>query len=343
MRQIVIRRPGGYEELQVEECPTPKPKTGEVLVETKAIGVNYADCVVRWGLYESAKTYVGWPITPGFEFSGIVRERGAEVEGFDVGTEVFGVTRFGAYSTHVSVPARQVFARPSQLTHQEAAGFPAVFLTAYHGLFQHVRLRPHLKILVHSAAGGVGLALLQLARIAQCETVGVVGSTRKIETARAYGADFVIDKSREDLWKQAESYAPEGYDLVFDANGVTTLKQSYEHLRPTGKLVAYGFHSMLPRQGGRVSYIRLAWDYLRSPRFNPIEMTNKNRSLITFNVSFLFDRPDLLSEGMDDLLKWLSEGKIKPLPVQTFPLDQVASAHRAIESGQTVGKLVLVS
>jgi NADPH:quinone reductase-like Zn-dependent oxidoreductase len=303
--------------------------------------VNYADVVVRWGLYESAKKYVGWPITPGFEFSGIVEAVGQGVEDLRSGDKVFGVTRFGAYSTHVVVPRRQLFRVPNRFTLEQAAAFPAVFLTAYHALFQNIVLRKGMNVLVHSAAGGVGSALLQLGRIAGCRMVGVVGAPHKIEAASNLGAAVVIDKSSEDLWARSRELAPEGYDVVLDANGVTTLRQSYRCLRPTGKLIAYGFHSMLPRHGGHVNWLKLAWDYLRTPRFNPIQMTSQNKSVITFNLSFLFERTDLLEEGMHQLLDWIAQGRLQAPQVTVFAFERVAEAHKALESGMTTGKLVL--
>ncbi|MGE4232872.1 MAG: medium chain dehydrogenase/reductase family protein [Bacteriovoracia bacterium] len=341
-QKVVIHRPGGYEQLKLENHPVAKPKENEVIVKVNACGVNYADVAVRWGIYESAKKYVGWPITPGFEYAGKVVEIGNAVTKYKLGDRVFGITLFGAYSSHVVVPEHQLFAVPSQFTDAQAAGFPAVFMTAYHALFQNVVIRKGMTILVHSAAGGVGTALLQLAKIAECKVVGVIGSSHKRQTALDFGADYVIDKSTENLWGQAEKIAPEGYDIILDANGVSTLNDSFNHLRPTGKLICYGFHSMLPKKGGHLNYLSLAWKYLKTPSFNPIKMTNQNKSVVTFNVSFLFDRLDLLEEGMNQMLEWIKQGKLKPPIVKEYPLQDVARAHQDIESGKTVGKLVLL-
>ncbi len=341
-RKVVIHRPGGYARLALEPLAIPVPKAGEVVVATEAVGVNYADCVIRMGLYASAKEYVGWPITPGFEFAGTVVTAGEGVTDLAPGAKVLGVTRFGGYATHVAVPRHQLFALPPQLDMAQAAGFPTVFLTAYYALFELAHPRPGATLLVHSAAGGVGSALVQLGRLGGCRVVGVVGGAHKVETARSLGAEVVIDKSREDLWKAAEQAAPEGYDVVLDANGVSTLRQSYAHLGSTGKLVIYGFHSMMPRQGGRPNWLKLAWDWLRTPRYNPLTLTNDNASVMAFNLSYLFDQKALLAESMSRLLAWVEEGKLVAPPVKRLPLDQVAEAHRALESGSTVGKLVLV-
>jgi NADPH:quinone reductase-like Zn-dependent oxidoreductase len=239
MKRIVIDRPGGYHRLQIKEFPLPMPRDNEVLVAVSAAGVNFADIFVRLGLYKSGRELVGWPITPGFEFAGQVMESGQDVSGFPAGEQVFGVTRFGGYSTHLCVPATQLFTMPenSKFTSDQWAAFPTVFLTVYHGLFHNIVHRPGMQILVHSAAGGVGGALLQLGKIAGCRMTGVVGACHKVDLAREYGVDFIIDKSKEDLWDRVEAICPEGFDAVFDANGPATLKESYRHLAPSGKLI----------------------------------------------------------------------------------------------------------
>ena len=343
MIKIVIDRPGGYRRLKVKKFEIPTPRDNEVLVEVSAAGVNFADIFIRLGLYKSAKEFVGWPITPGFEFSGSVLRCGQNISDLEAGTAVFGLTRFGAYASHLCVPRNQVFIIPedSAFSSDQWAAFPTVYLTAYHGLFHNIVVRPGMSMLVHSAAGGVGGALIQLGRLAGCRMIGVVGSSHKAQSVLESGADIVIDKSRESLWAKAEEICSAGFDVVFDANGPATLKQSYRHLAPTGKLVAYGFHSMLSKRGGFPNYIKLAYEYLRVPRFNPLNMTGDNKSLIAFNLSYLFDRADLFAEAMQALMKWVAEGKIKAPPLQPFAYDKVADAHRALESGTTVGKLIL--
>jgi len=343
MKKIVIERPGGFRQLKIMEFPTPEPQKGEVLIEISAAGVNFADIFIRMGLYKSAKEFVGWPITPGFDFSGEVLKCGPGVSDLVEGSAVFGVTRFGAYSSHICVPRHQIFkiADNSKFTSDQWGAFPTVFLTAYYGLFQNIVLRPPMKILVHSAAGGVGGALLQLGNIAGCQMTGVVGSSHKVNAALECGAEVVIDKSKEDIWAKAEEICPHGYDVVFDGNGPDTLKQSYQHLAPSGKLVMYGFHTMLSKRGGVFSYPKLAFQYFRVPRWSPLKMTNDNKSLIAFNLSYLFNRTDMLEEAMQALITWVEAGKINAPLVQSFLYDKVADAHRALESGKTVGKLIL--
>jgi NADPH:quinone reductase-like Zn-dependent oxidoreductase len=344
MRKVVIRRAGSYDRLGIEQHPDPVPGPGQVLVETSFVGINFADCVIRMGLYASAKQYVGWPITPGFEFAGTVRAVGPGVDAGMIGRECMGVTRFGGYATHLTVPVGQVFDVPAGLGLAEAAAFPTVCLTAWYALRELVRLRPGMRVLVHSAAGGVGSVAVQVAKLHGCYVVGVVGASHKVEMVRELGADAVIDKNAEPMWHAARRLAPKGYHVVLDANGVETLRDSYRNLAPTGRLVIYGFHSMLPRAGsGRPQYLTLARDYVMTPRFDPFDMTNANKSVLAFNLSYLFEEQSLLAEAMAELAAWRAEGKLAAPRVTVYAFDDVALAHRTLESGRTTGKLVLAT
>jgi len=340
MRRIVIHKPGGYDRLAIETDNDPTPGHGEVLIDVEAIGVNFADCVTRMGLYASAKLFLGYPITPGFEVAGRVAATGEAVDDLSPGTSVLALTLFGGYATRVVVPRSQVARMPDDWSFTEAAGFPTAFLSAWFALFELAHPRPGARILVHSAAGGVGQALVQLGRLAGGEVTGVVGASHKVPAVDRLGAT-AIDKSESDLWATCERIAPDGFDVVLDANGAETLRHSYDHLAPGGKLVVYGFHSMLRKGHGKAPWPKLILDWARTPRFNPLELTGANKSVLGFNLSFLADRTSLLRQGLDTLLGWAAEGRIRPLPVSTYALDGVADAHRDLESGTTVGKLIL--
>jgi NADPH:quinone reductase-like Zn-dependent oxidoreductase len=341
MKRIVIDRPGGHSALAYVESPDPTPGKGEVVVAAEACGVNYADGIIRMGLYESAKKLHGYPITPGFEVAGTVASMGEGVDEWTVGDEVIGLTLFNGYASHLKTGVDGVFAKPRHLTMAQAATVPTVFLTAWWMIHRQLHPREGETWLVHSAAGGVGSAILQLGRLVGARIVGVVGGAHKVEHARAMGADAVIDKSSQPLWETVERHAPDGFDAVFDANGVATLKDSYAHLAPTGRLVVYGFHTMLPKTG-RLNWARLAWHWLRTPRFNPLKMTQDNRSVLAANLSFLQSHAPSLREGMLWLLDRFETGQLQPLPVETVPLSNAADAQRRIESGQTIGKLALI-
>ena len=201
---ITIPSAGGYEKLvykplkrnEYTEGANVKlrniPEDDLVTVKTHGCGVNYADICIRWGLYESAKQFVGWPITPGFEFSGEVASKGANVDEFEIGDQVLGVSLFGSYSECIRVPKNQIFKLPSEISLDEAAGFPCVGLTAWYAMFELAQPRPGTWVLVHSAAGGVGSMLVQLAKIAGCQVVGVVGAAHKVGPVEQLGKFYQI-------------------------------------------------------------------------------------------------------------------------------------------------------
>ncbi|MCK7594041.1 zinc-binding dehydrogenase [Pseudomarimonas salicorniae] len=342
MHAIRIDRPGGFDALRQVELPEPAPGHGQVRVVVHACGVNYADGIIRMGLYASAKALHGYPIIPGFEIAGVIDALGPGVEGWKVGERVLAPTLFGGYCDAIVLDAGHLFRVPAGLDMAQAASLPTVFLTAWFLAHRKLHPRPGDRWLVHSAAGGVGGALLQLGRLAGCRCIGVVGHSDKVALARELGAEAVLVRDQGKWWHRARELAPEGFEAVFDASGVATLRHSYALLAPTGSLVIYGFHSMLPRDG-RLNWLRLAWDWLRTPRFNPLDMTQSNRSVVAANLSFLQSHAPTLRSGLDWLLSRFEEGALRPPPLSTYPLAEAARAQRDIESGRTQGKLVLTT
>jgi len=334
MKRVVVVRPGGHEALTLVDEADPVCGPGLVRVRARAAGINYADTIVREGYYEAARGQ--YPITPGFEFAGVVDAAGP---GFNVGDRVFGFTRFGGYASVQVVAPGQLRLMPDSWSFADCAGVPAVHFTAYHALTKVAHVVSGEALLVHSAAGGVGTALLQQASLLGCKTVAVVGSPRKAEVARSFGASAVVTRG-PGLWKEIDVVAPSGFDAIFDANGVTTPRPGFNRLKLGGRLVIYGFAEMFPR-GGRPSKLSLAMNWLRVPRFSPLEMTATNRAVLGFNVVFLTDRAELAKDGFDVIVRWMNDGKLKKSPVTEFPVERVADAHRTLEAGDTVGKLVL--
>lgn len=338
----MIYSPGSRKKLKYVEAEDLSPKEDEVLIQVRAIGINYADVCVRLGVYESAKKYVGWPICPGFEVSGTVIATGPRVSRYRAGDQVIGFTLFNAYATQVCVSERHVMPVPKGFSLEQGAGFVAVFFTAFHALHQHIKLRRGETVLIHSAAGGVGTALVQMSKAFGLRTVAVIGASHKRKYLEDFGPDFIIDKTTQNLWAEASKVAPKGYHAIFDANGFTTLKDSYRHLAPTGKLIVYGAHGMFSKTTGRINYLKAAIGLLRTPRFSPLEMTTHNKGVIGFNISFLFQEEHLISECMEGVQGMAASGKIIPIPVTEIPFNKVVDAHQFIESGNSVGKIVLV-
>lgn len=354
-----------------------------VVMRNKCFSVNYADCTIRWGLYESAKKFVGWPIVPGFDIAGTVEatcmggddnsrgqgEAQAQAQGeFQVGDQVFGCTLFGAYSNRILVPSRQLRKVPKNISLEEAAALPAVSLTALYALYQAGCFAldgksgsnsnrnaagkfSNKSILIHSAAGGVGSMLCQMSKILGLgPIVGVVGSTSKVEEAKRLGCDVVIDKSKEDLWDRARDVLAthsnlNGFKTVMDANGVSTLQQSYDHLAPTGRVVVFGFHSNLPMGRDMLSpmeWIRMAKKMGSMPAFDPMDLTVENKSVLGFNLSFFADEVEVVSDLFDQVCTWLEKGLLDCPRVQTFEgMECIGEAHSLIQSGSSIGKIVI--
>lgn len=338
-KRIIVDKPGSYDTFRYDEIPIHDPGPGEVQVEVKACGINFADVSVRLGLYRAARDL--YPLCPGLEFAGVVKATGPGVEGFTPGNRVFGACRFGGYTTAINSPAEHLWPLPEAWSFERGATFPVAYLTAYYALHHVGHVRESDRVLIHSAAGGVGIALLHLLKMNGNMSVGVVGHSDKVDVAKEAGSTFVIDKGTQDLWQKAEELSPEGYDIILDANGASTLKGSYDHLAPTGRLLIYGFASMFSHSG-RKNILKLLWYYLKTPRFNPFDLTGANKTISGFNLIYLFDKVNLFRDFMQTLLIYDTEGQLPLAPITTFPFEDVVSAHKAIESGTSLGKLVLV-
>ncbi|KAL1519679.1 hypothetical protein AB1Y20_023189 [Prymnesium parvum] len=320
------------------------------VVRVRAFSINFADVCIRWGLYESAIKYVGYPICPGFDFSGVV-ERAGKDSSLDVGVEVVGITFFGAYSERVLVPSRQLFAVPQGLSIAQAAAFPGVAGTALHalalaGFWPSPPDTSNRAVLIHSAAGGVGGMLVQMAKALGCDPiVAVVGAAHKVEPCRAAGATHVIDKSSVSLWEPAAHAAPRGFAAIFDANGVETLAASYAALAQSGTLVVYGFHTNLPSTAmlSPAAWVRMAAGLWRMPRFDPMDLTLSSKRVAGFNLSFFSEETTLMQRYMQQISRWFEDGSLTLARVQTFSMEEVPRAHEAIQSGQSIGKLVCLT
>lgn len=334
-----MERPGGYGVFRFDDTPIEDPLPGEVQVDVRACGINFADISVRLGLYAAAKG--SYPLCPGLEFAGVVLRAGDEVSNFKPGDRVFGACHFGGYTTTINSRPELLWNLPDTWDFTRGAAFPVAYLTAYYALHHVGHLKSSDRVLVHSAAGGVGTALIHLLRKNGNTAVGVVGHSEKSAAVKEAGATTVIDKSTQSLWREVEKSGPNGYDIVLDANGASTLKESYRHLSQAGRLLVYGFASMFSTTG-RKNYLKLIWYYLKTPKFSPFELTGANKTVSGFNLIYLFERVDLFRNIMDALLRSDADGLIPPMPITPFHFEDVVKAHQTIESGKSVGKLVLV-
>jgi NADPH:quinone reductase-like Zn-dependent oxidoreductase len=339
--RIVITRAGGPEVLRCETYDPPPPARGEVAIEVRAVGVNFADLFCRLGLYRAAPPI---PFVPGFEVAGEVAAVGEGVEQPAPGDPVLALTRFGGYASRVNVGAAWVRPLLPGWGFAQGAAFPVVFLTAWHGLVHVGRLAAGERVVVQSAAGGVGTAACQIARALGASVIGTVGAAWKEEVARAAGAGEVIvtrDYGRKVWAGVARLTERKGVDLVLDAVGGCGLRGAYRALRPAGRLVVYGFAELMPR-GGLRNWPLLAWRFLRTPRFSPLALTADNRTVAGFNLVELWDRADLFAEAWSRLEDLARRGSLRPVVGATFPFERAGEAHAFLQSRRSAGKVVLI-
>ncbi len=321
MRAIRVHENGGPEKLQLDDIPMPAPGPGEIRLKVNAAGVNFIDIYHRTGLYPQPL-----PFTVGGEAAGIVTEVGPDVTEFNIGDSVASARVNGAYADSALVSAKQAVGLPAGISTEQAAALMLQGCTAHYLACDTYPLEPGDTALVHAAAGGVGLLLVQIAKRRGARVLAAVGSDAKVSLAREAGADDVVVTTRDDFADAARRFtAGRGVDVVYDAVGKTTFEGSLASLRPRGMLVSYGNAS------GPV------------PPFSPLILSQKG--------SLYFTRPTLphytttreeLQKRADDLFRWVLAGELKVRIGATFPLTAAADAHRALESRTTTGKLLLL-
>jgi len=338
MRAVWITRSGGPEVLEVRQSPDPVPGAGEVRIRVHAAGLNFAEVMARQGLYPDAPKP---PCVVGYEVAGVVDAVGPGVDGDAVGRRVLALVRFGGHAELVCAAAAQVVELPEPLGFAEAAAIPVNYLTAFHMLFRVANVRSGQRVLVHMAAGGVGIAVLQLCRTVPGVVTFGTASAAKHDILREEGCTHPVDYRTEDyVARVLDLTGGEGVDLVLDPLGGRDWKRGLRLLRPVGQLIAYGFANLAG--GDRRSLTRLAGQLTGVPVLTPLGLMDRNRTVSGVNLGHLWDRPDLLREELDALMARWHSGDIKPRIDGVYPFERAADAHRRLTERRNVGKVVLV-
>jgi len=335
MRQVVITRHGGPEVLATREREDPKPGEGEVLIRVRASGVNFADILARRGLYPDAPKP---PCVVGYEVSGVIEAVGPGADGALMGREVIALTRFGGYSELVTVKVSQLFDKPKALSYEEAAAIPVNYLTAYQLLVVMGGLKRGEAVLIHNAGGGVGLAALDIAKHIGATAYGTA-SAHKHQFLRERGLDHPMGYEGW-LDELLELTDGRGVELVIDPLGGGHWRKSYRALRATGRLGMFGISSVArPGWGGRLRLLKLV---LEICSFHPLRLINANKGVFGVNLGHLWREGKKLRGWMDEILKGVEEGWVRPHVDRTFKFEQAAEAHSYIEGRKNIGKVVLV-
>jgi synaptic vesicle membrane protein VAT-1 len=342
MRAMVVRRYGPPEVFEAGDMPDPQPKPGEVLVRIKAVGVNFADLLQRMGIYPGTPKP---PFVPGIEIAGVVEKvaesnsRPSESDNLKRGDAVAAYTGFNAYAEWVSVPTRHAYRLPPGMTFEDGAAIPINYLTAHHSMFTMGNLQPGDRILIHGAAGGVGIAAVQLARARGLVIFGTAGPAKQ-EYLRKIGVDHAVDYEKSDFVDAVRKFAPDGIEMVMDAIGGKSFSRSFECLGPMGRLIVYGF-SAAAGPAGKKNLFRAGKALLETPRFHPLKLMGSNTAVIGVNLGRLQSRGAVLRKEIDEIFKLYAAGKIKPVISKTFPLTEAAAAHRYIHERKNIGKVIL--
>ncbi len=320
MRAMMCATLGAPDGLVLREVPTPPVGPGEVGIDVHAAGVNFPDLLMIAGTYQERPPL---PFIPGFEVAGVVRETGVDGTAFSPGQQVMATVPYGGYAEQVTAPTTNVFVVPDGLALAAAAAVPIAYGTAYHALVDRAGLRSGETLLVTGAAGGVGLAAVQLGKRLGATVIGVVGSPHKAQIARAHGADHVIDYAalREEVRELTDG---RGADVIFDPVGGDAFDQSMRAIAWGGRLLVIGFAS------GRIPELPVNLALL------------KGGSVVgVFWGSFAEREPAANHRNFAQLAEWMSTGEIRPHISMTAPLEQAATALQALADRRATGKVVL--
>ena len=322
MKAVVAGEKGEPEVLRYVDTDRPSPGEGEVLIEVKAAGINYADTMRRRDQYLTRQTF---PFTPGSEVAGTVAEVGPGVENAAEGDRVVTLLDTGGYADYALAPASSLIPMPDALGFDEAAAVPLQGLTAYHIIKFSGAMQEGESVLVHAAAGGVGTLAVQMAKLMGAgRVIATASSQEKLDLARSLGADSLIDYTNDD-WpeKVNEATDGEGADVILEMVGADFPEKNLECLATFGRMVVYGAAS-----GDRGSLV-------------PAALMHGCHAVVGFWLVRVMQRPDLLVPSLEQTLAWISSGDLKLTIGGTYPLEKAAEAHADLEGRKTTGKLIL--
>jgi NADPH:quinone reductase-like Zn-dependent oxidoreductase len=338
-RQIVFRRFGESDVLELQHVESRVPAAAEVRVRVAYAGVNYADVLARRGFYKWAPPF---PTCVGFELAGVVDAIGSGVSEHRVGDRVVAVTRFGGYADEVIVEARRAWRVPEGMTLDHAAAIPAVYMTAWQSLCEVARIRRGDRVLIQAVAGGVGLAALQICKHLGAVTFGTASTDDKLAFARDHGLEHSINYATHDFEREVHRLTSDrGVDFVLDSLGGEGLRKGYRCLARGGMVVTIGAAGVAPAHRDPISFLKAGVELVRGGVYHPFQLIEQNRGIAGVQVLLLWDDVERLDRGINQIWDWWRAGAIKPHIDRVVPLENAAEAHKAIESRATRGKLLL--
>src|SRR5215213_9955232 len=341
MKAVVLTGTGGPEMFEVLERPDPAVGAGEVRIAVRAAGLNFADTMARVGLYPAAPKP---PCVLGYEIAGEVEALGEGVSGLTVGQRVMAGTQFGGQAELAVAQARDVMPMPEHLSFEEGAAFCVNYGTAYAALMIMGGLREGNRVLLHAAAGGVGIAATQVARIVGAEIFGTA-SAAKHDAIKAQGVDHPIDYRNQDFKAEIRRMTNgEGVDVILDPMGPTSFRKDYRILRPGGRLIMCGLSEAMNENGRDMratlrSLMRMPTSTM--PWWNAGRLLNQNRGVFGLNLLSWWRREGGMDRITAPLLSDLNRKQLVPVVARSFPFEQAGDAHRYLAERRNIGKVVL--
>ncbi|HYH58071.1 MAG TPA: zinc-binding dehydrogenase [Thermoleophilaceae bacterium] len=337
MRALVITKHGPPEVLRVLDRPDPEVGPGEVRIAVKAAGMNFSDLLARIGMYPDAPKP---PCVIGYELAGDVESVGDGVEGFKPGDRVISGSRFGGQAELVVAKEKDVIALPDGWSYEKGAALPVVYATAYAGMIRYGAVHEGERVLIHAAAGGVGIAATQLGKHLGAELFGTA-SASKHDAIRGFGIQHAIDYHSQDPAKEIRRITGEKkpLDLVMDAIGGSSFRKSWSLLHAGGRLVAFGISE---GGGGERRNIPKALKMVATTPIMPmLLMMRDSKSVIGLNMLTIWDEKGSLDEFIGPLEALIADGVVDPVVSEAFPIEQAADAHRYLGERKNIGKVVL--
>ena len=334
-RKVYQLKAGNLNNLKLSEDNLTPPEEHEVTIEVKAIGLNFADIFAMWGLYSATPKGI---FTPGLEYAGVVLETGSNVQNVKAGDRIMGVTRFGAYATHLNIDHRYVIPLPDDWDYTSGAAYLVQGLTAYYGLVHLGNLQQDVAVLIHSAAGGVGLLANRIAKNYGAYTIGSVGSEKKLDLLKQEGYDAGIVRNEKFAERLKEKLEGRELMLVMECIGGKIFEIGFEQLAPQGRMVVYG-SARYASPNDRPNYFKLLYQYFTRPKIDPQAMIETNKAILGFNLIWLYEKAELMHQILEEM-KILNIGQ--PLVGHTFAFAKLPDAIRLFQSGSTVGKVVIL-
>jgi NADPH:quinone reductase-like Zn-dependent oxidoreductase len=337
VRALVITQHGPPEVLKVLERPDPEVGPGEVRIAVKAAGINFSDLLARVGMYSDAPKP---PCVIGYEVAGDVESVGDGVESVKPGDRVISGSRFGGQAELVVAREQDIVPLPDDWSYEKGAALPVVYATAYAGMVRYGAVHPGERVLIHAAAGGVGIAATQIGKHLGAELFGTA-SAAKHDAIRQQGIEHAIDYHSQDPVKEIRRITGEKkpLDLVMDAIGGNSFRKSWSLLRAGGRLVAYGVSEA--GGGERREIGKVLKMVATSPVFPILAMMRGSKAVIGLNMLTIWDAKGSLDEFIGPLRELMDQGVIDPVVAEAFPIERAADAHRYMSERKNVGKVVL--